>query len=433
MSPGRPPARLAGGGATTTPRTWWRAESWALVPAGLFLFVLPINHTMAVRMLCLTLALIGAVWWAWTRGMPRPPLRAALAAWVGLPLLSLAWSANPAFSIAEIKSEIGYGLATLFVFFVLTHNVRTWRLWQHLAIASLAVTMVLGIPQCLRVYPDYCSWYVVHGYASYSTYLATVAPVLLLWLTNSRPRLQAAGALIGIAWVATGYLLANRMLWVSLALVLLGHAWMLRKRFPEARSTHRWLISAIAGTALCAVLFVLVAQHKLVDYTDTARAESSESHVVNTVVASERRYIWAYWLARIGEHPLTGVGFGRDLPHWVYAKPAEWPDSYFAHAHNVVLDYGLQMGVPGMAVLVVLMFAMAREFWRFTVSQSDDVRRAGMAGIGILVAMLSKNLVDDLFWRTDALVFWAFVGMILGLGSRTAARPVNTHAWPPSP
>jgi hypothetical protein len=36
--------------------------------------------------------------------------------------------------------------------------------------------------------------------------------------------------------------------------------------------------------------------------------------------------------------------------------------------------------------------------------------------------MLSKNMTDDLFWRGDALLFWALMGILLGYGIRLVGR-----------
>jgi len=149
---------------------------------------------------------------------------------------------------------------------------------------------------------------------------------------------------------------------------------------------------------------------------------SAGTAIATTVGKSERYIIWHYWLERIAERPLTGVGFARDLPHFVYAKPAEWPAFWFAHAHNLFLDYALQLGIPGLVVFLFLLGAMGREFWGLYRSADKEAWMVGLAGLGLLAALISKNMTDDLFWRTDALFFWAAAGILLGYGKRRGMK-----------
>jgi O-antigen ligase len=176
--------------------------------------------------------------------------------------------------------------------------------------------------------------------------------------------------------------------------------------------------------AFSSMLFVQVTKQRPTDAAITA-GQAGESHVMKTFAQSERYRIWQFWTERIAERPLTGVGFGRDLPHRIFEKPAEWPDLFFAHAHNLVLNYGLQMGIPGILALLFLFGAMTREFWVMARLTDERHWEIGLAGLGLIVAVFSKNMTDDLFWRTDALVFWAFAGILLGYGARLGTLPAR--------
>jgi O-antigen ligase len=174
-----------------------------------------------------------------------------------------------------------------------------------------------------------------------------------------------------------------------------------------------------------ALLFVTVAKQRPADTTaHLPGASTTSSHIVNTFESSERYDIWRFWMARIAEKPLTGVGFGRDLPHFAYAdmKPREWHALMFAHAHNVLLDYALQLGVIGLAAFMFLLGALVHRFWRLYRSPLEEASLIGICGITTVIAMLSKNMTDDLFWRGDALLFWALMGILLGYGIRLVGR-----------
>jgi hypothetical protein len=36
--------------------------------------------------------------------------------------------------------------------------------------------------------------------------------------------------------------------------------------------------------------------------------------------------------------------------------------------------------------------------------------------------MVVKNVMDDFMWKTTMLAFWAFAGLLLGVGTRESSR-----------
>lgn len=385
-----------------------------LLPAALFLLILPFNHTIALRFLCLFLAAAIALRNFFKLGVPPLPLKLPLALWAGIAGLSLTWSFDPLFSLNELKTEIGYGLLAFFIFFTLTREAKIWRLWLNLVVLSLALTLAVSL---FRYYasPLGYDWDDVHGYVSYSTYLATVTPFLLVWLKNLRGNFRWLGALLLCVYIWVAYLNANRMFWVSFIAVLLVFAVIMSQKTLKGKAKHRTVAILAIGVAVSIILFISVAKHHP---PDASAPTTTGPHIISTFANSERYRIWEYWLGKIAEHPLDGVGFGRDLPHFVYQKPADWPSAFFAHAHNVVLNYALQMGIPGALALLLLFGAMAREFWHLTRHPDVEAWETGLVGLALVVAVFTKNMTDDLFWRTDALLFWALVGLLLGYGAR---------------
>lgn len=400
----------------------------ALLPALVFLAVLPLNHTNAVRLSALFALGAVALVYALRQKAPTVPVRAPLALWAGLALLSALWSANPAFSLGEFKTEIVYGMIAYGGFIVLTRDRATLHAFLAALLVGVLVTLFVSVAQIWQrrswVGLD---WDWQHGFVSYSTYLATVFPLLLYVLIRrwERKWVQPVATVMLPLFLFVGYATLNRMFWLALAtssLVVLGLAW----RRQRGQRQGRWLAWAtLAGLAIAGLIFGTVATQRVVDPLQTqAQPTTTLTHLVDTFTHSERFDIWRYWLGHIAERPWTGVGFGRDLPHLVYEKPPEWFDLMFAHAHNLFINYALQLGIPGAAVLIVLFVALSRQFWLMYRSTDQDISLAGATGLGVLAAMISKNMSDDLFWRTDALLFWALVGMLLGYGVRQGgARP----------
>ena len=82
--------------------------SLTLWPASIFLFILPFTHSVALRLSSLAIAAaITFITWR-TRPTPPIPFKLPLLLWAGMALLSLSWALDPAYTLGEIKNEIGY-------------------------------------------------------------------------------------------------------------------------------------------------------------------------------------------------------------------------------------------------------------------------------------------------------------------------------------
>jgi O-antigen ligase len=406
---------------------WW----W---PAAALLFILPFDHTMVLRLFCLLLTGVAAARLYFRTPVPPLPLKGPLALWAGLAALSLLWSFNPQVSLNELKAEVGYAVLAFYSFFVLTRGEREWRLGLTALAGGLVTSALLLIwnnRAHLLSFVEY-DWYALDRGVLYSTHLVLIAPFLLyLWLRAPLARFphNLAWLLLPV-FLGAGYMTLNRMFWPSLAMVLLVYAFLWRRAAHGARRGG-WGVPAVAalGLAVAFFLFADVATQRPVEAHVEAHAASdsdsdSASRVIETLQRSERYEIWGFWLERVAERPLLGVGFGRNLPRDVYAdqKPPHWIDVMFAHGHNLFLDYALQLGVAGLAVLLLLLASLLRAFWGLFRNPHADVSLVGICGVALLVAMVSKNMTDDLFWRGNGLLFWALAGMTLGYGKRLEDR-----------
>lgn len=399
---------------------------WQLLPAALFLLILPFNHTIALRFLCLFLAAAIALRSFIKQGAPPLSLKLPLALWAGIAALSLTWSLDPMFSLNELKTEIGYGMIALFSFFILTSGKREWHILLWALMAGVAGTATIAAVKAgqIGIYPVYeLDWQ--HGPGTYSTYLSLTFPFLLYLLlrpTQRRFPFKPAWLLLPI-FLFAGYSTINRMFWLAAGAAMLVFLTLLVFNRRKSISPIS-LASLTAVLAMAAILFVNISKDRpaSAESPPISTKSSPLTHVKDSFLHSERYQIWRYWSEHIAERPLTGVGFGRDLPHYVYAKPPEWQDGFFAHGHNVFLNYALQMGLPGLVALLILLAAMIREFWHFYRSPHDEVQLVGICGLALIASFITKNMTDDFFWRSDGLLFWSLVGMLLGYGTRSTMR-----------
>lgn len=399
---------------------------FSIFPALLFLAVLPLNHSNAIRLTALftlgAIALSNAV----RNGFPLFPVKLPITLWAAFALLSTLWSANPAFSLSEFKAEVIYGLIALWGFFVLTRDRATLDAFLGALFIGVLVTLIISALQIWQRggWVGY-EWDWQHGFVSYSTYLATVFPLLLFALVrNWNQKWAKPFLLLSLPlFLFIGYTTLNRMFWLTLIVSgITVFAWIW-KQARQSGHTRRLAIAATVGIGIASVLFIMVTSQRAVDPLQKhAQVTSTLSHLGNTFAQSERYQLWGFWVDRIQERPWLGVGFGRDLPQKVYEKPPEWFGLMFAHAHNLFLDYALQLGIPGAVVLAFLFISLGYRFWLISRSTDPDRALAGMVGIAVLLAVIFKNMTDDLFWRTDALLFWALMGILLGYGLRDAGR-----------
>lgn len=128
-----------------------------------------------------------------------------------------------------------------------------------------------------------------------------------------------------------------------------------------------------------------------------------------------RLNLWQSTLQMIREHPWTGVGLDNFLYAYRgrYIAPAAWQDPNLSHAHNWLLDYAARLGIPGLAVALLLLGTTVWQAWHTLKRQKDPALRALVLGLlASLAHFLSHGLVDASYWFVDL----AFATMLtLGL------------------
>jgi O-antigen ligase len=212
--------------------------------------------------------------------------------------------------------------------------------------------------------------------------------------------------------VASGYTTLNRTIWVGFAaeLVLIGAFVLFREKAP-------WTTRAkvFAGT------FALAIAAGTVTMVLNIHAQREALGAIRGIEQDARLALWPEIIERVEQRPLTGYGFGRGLLRDSLREELGNVDAYLWHAHNIMLEALLQLGVPGLLLFLFLLAAILREGWRLA-RDSDTVHAAcGVALIVVVAGMLVRNMTDTLLVRQNALLYWGIVGALLGLGERWRA------------
>lgn len=387
-------------------------HSLPLIPFFVLLAILPFPGTVALRLLCLAAAFT-YVAYRWKRlAVPPLPCKPALAAWVLLALVSLSYAVDPAYSLGEIKNELGYAMMAFVAFFAISIDERRMKAML-LALAAGAFVLCAGAlaSQFGLDHWDQAGRY--GGTGAFAGYALAVAPALALlgfYFRDARLR-RLSLALLGLL-LLTGFFCLQRVIWPVLFLQAAVVLLLYRKalRLSGLRAAAALIALALIASAVLAL-------------TQTTRyAEGSPPHT--SMSNDDRRAFWPRVAGRIMEHPWSGAGFGRGVMNKAYPELIPPENTMLWHAHNVVLNYGLSMGVPGMLALLLLIAALLREYARFWRSDDPGLRMIGACGMALVLGVFSRNMANDMFVRDAALLFWALNGMLLGLGRRQlAARP----------
>ncbi|MGA1794326.1 MAG: O-antigen ligase family protein [bacterium] len=262
------------------------------------------------------------------------------------------------FSIRDIETlfwgMVGMGVVQSLIGFYqafLMHEVRitgTFYNPNHLA-AFLACLCMLIIARMAFHPPFRTQWMPKAGLVG----LMGIA----LFLTGSR------GGLLALAGGAVGFVLCSRARWKVLSVLMVAF-----------------------------VLFIFIPNPLMVRIMEVGRAD---------VYAYSRWSMWKGALAMLRDHPLLGVGIG-NFPFYsfMYAFPVEGTWARYArvarYAHNELLHVGAEMGIPGILMILFLLFIVFRECLK---------KEAGLAGMhgekkALLVGMmtlLAHSMVDFIF------------------------------------
>ncbi|MCL2830658.1 MAG: O-antigen ligase family protein [Betaproteobacteria bacterium] len=399
---------------------WWR-----LAGPAFYLAVLPFSHVAALRSLGLGLTLLcGAAAWfglrQQIRGLPPPPLRIAFALWLLAALASLPLALDPLYSLKALKGDFLYALILYGTLVLVCADARAFVFFRRVLGASLLAVSLLAIAARIR----YGQWIVGYQNAlgEYATIVVTLLPLLA---TAFFPR-RIAGALtagtrervflaLGLlaASVAT-WLTLSRLVWPLIALIVMAFLLFAAIR----RAIPRWTLALGVVAILCGTL--VLAEHA----AGERNTELTSLH--------GREMIYALAWKEFKQRPLSGVGYGREANRAVYR--AAFPNNpELFHAHNVVLSWAEQMGVPGIVAILAIFLSLIWYFARLpgrckAAGKDDDPdpppgELVCVAGLILTAAVFLKNMSDMFFTNETLVLFFGVCGIFAGYGMRLCAPP----------
>ena len=233
---------------------------------------------------------------------------------------------------------------------------------------------------------------------------ALLALGLLLGARTRWGRIAAAGAM---ALLVGGQLLSlSRGAWIGTVVAVIFLVLVL----PEAR---RLLL--VVTAPLIAVAFLIGSFAPQTPQIQVIGERFQSLTVLSPYDA--RSEIWAEALRQIREDPLTGQGPG-NFPVASSRSASETRTVYASHAHNILLNWTAEVGVPAGLMIVGLAVSLGIVVHRLrrriaSRNQKDHVLVAGMAAA--LVSVVAQGQVDYTL-RSSVIFFaiWSVIGALLG-------------------
>lgn len=382
----------------------------------IYIVFLPISGTIALRNLAFFVLALLTMKHAVSGNLKLYfPICMPWIVYAGVALLSLTYAVDVGYSFYEIKTEFVFPiLITILGASCVCTPERFERLIYLLVVGNVLFVFGSGWsylhPDSVRDAAGLRSFNT--GVGDVAAYITATFPFLLVLAFKLREKKHSLytlglGALI-MGNFAAIYLSFNRQAWLSIVAsmcvmaMLMGH--------------HLWSRKRVILASLVLVCFAVVAliQYQIRFLGSVQLDERGIKDTVQFVAHDPRLELWSFCLPRIADEPFSGGGFGREALKLKYPDfTHSHPEQPFWHCHNMVINKGIQMGVPGVIAFLTLWIALIVKAKAGLKVQ--PLRMWAIAIFGMMAAVFVRNMTDDFFYRDHLLLFWLMSGSFLGV------------------
>jgi O-antigen ligase len=237
-----------------------------------------------------------------------------------------------------------------------------------------------------------------NAFALYSLRVTVFTLALWAFVPSWRRVLLLPAALSTIALLAS----FSRGALVALCLALLVIGW----RFGWRRQ-----ITIILGASGLVGMLVLLAGGRMLNAFEGGSI-------------TLRGDIWAAALRMVRDRPISG--FGPDMFYYAYnpryIEPTGWPERFTSHAHNLLLDAWIRLGIIGAGLAASALWGVGRATLQVAAARfgRDSVAAAAMVSLG---ALLLHGMVDNAYFGHDlAMSAWLLAWLAVGASAADPAE-----------
>ncbi len=370
---------------------------------------LPIAHTETIR--ALALGIPGGIWilrmiWRKELMFRRTPLDLPILLFTVILGLSVLTAVDWRYSLDEFQGE---WLTGMFLFYMVINLIRTDQV-KFLLGALLLGNLIMvgfGIFEFFWFGGKFLDYQVrassLHsGYGTFSTYLVTVIPYLLIgifFLKDKGRHQWGVGILLGLNLLAL-FLTHSRGAWVAIPVLLLVAGWMLLKK--------KILLLPMAFGCL---IFLALAPESIVKHYAPLTSEELQQSKIET--GHVRWELLKFSLEKIKENPFQMLGFGRGSFVKEYREfYLKYKGALLWHAHNTFLNIAFQTGIQGLLIFAYLLYALMRyTYGGHKIVSTELGKHYLLATFLMIITFFVRNLSDDFYVDDSALLFWALIGI----------------------
>jgi putative inorganic carbon (hco3(-)) transporter len=264
---------------------------------------------------------------------------------------------------------------------------------------------VAGVTRIAGPYPH------PNALALYTTRIVALALAWLVFEPRARRWLFGPALLAGAATVATFSRGALISLAVAASLLL-----------PTL--DRRLRLATVAGGVAVATALIVIERDRMLDLFGGGSG-------------SLRLDIWRSAMQMIRDRPIIGYGPDQFLYAYLprYIEPTAWNERFTAHAHNLIFDFWIRLGIIGGAFAIVAIVSGAIRAY-VVARRASTIDALTAAGTVALVAALAHGWVDNAYFSHDlAMSGWCIAWLTFGSaanrleGRISSARPRRWRRW----
>ncbi|ADK85446.1 O-antigen polymerase [Desulfarculus baarsii DSM 2075] len=329
-------------------------------------------------------------------------------------VFSLVSAVDFGYSLSEVRSEI---IKPLIIFYAALHFVHDEGLLrQALAavVAGAAIMTFMGVALFFvdggsLLHHDLRAGSLHNGYGTFSTYLVTIWPYLLISpLVFTERRQRRLIAAVAVCAVLAAYLSYSRACWLSMLVELVLMVIVFSRQRLRIAAVGLLVLALLAAS-----LLLLPGSRHGEDWRALDRIVSDPEEVGGT--AGDLVTVWRHTIAQIARRPLEGVGLGRNSFSKAFPEFRDSNQPLLWHAHNMFLDAAVQMGLQG---LLALLWLLGLAFWSCWPKAPPAAGRVGdlfKAATAVMIAGFAlRNMSDDFFADDSALMVYLLIGLAMG-------------------
>jgi len=386
----------------------------------LYIFSLPFKRLLFLeRNGFIILIVLLALWCAVNRRhfFLRTPIDLPLIAFVAWVGFTVPFATFPAYSFQEFAKLLQQGLIFYTVVFFFREPVHRRRLvWM--LVGTLALVSAYGIwqfdtrPWMGRDAQGGREYHLIESFLSgdvaLATYLVMLVPLsaaaALSWSGEWKRFLAGGTAALAVLCQFLTFSRAGLLAMLGEAIVFV---WLTGQK-KVAYWAGALVLACVVGAA-----GLLIANEKDPEMLRFIPAASK----LTEYNLDARFTIWRFGLAKLWEHPLVGIGFGKDNFHIVTQLESQKLESAATTAipagtHNTFLDIAVGSGIPALLGFVWLLGAIVRAGLNPLRSVPGSFENAlALTVITVVTGMAIRNFFDHMWVGALAVQFWVLVGL----------------------